>query len=243
MRKISNYIYGIILCLSFFGVVGCAGNSSNESQLTQEEEDSIRREVEELIGNPQTSSSKSGAIYAAQRFIRDKFASNAEFVDEGTIVEETSVPGRYKVLQKFTAEDHPSNWSTFIYRIWVQKFEDGWEFGNLGVESVTGERVFTTNGNMKEREQNDGVGDNLTVAGISFKIAEKKPDAIRIYTPKKLSRAQLRAVTKELMNQYSTIQFAIDAKHERGDEYASWNGGLFFDYDKDEIIRKDKFLN
>ncbi len=241
--KISNYIYGIILILTLIGVVGCSGSSSNETRLTQEEEDSIRREVEELIGNQQTNPSKSGAVYAAQRFIREEFASNAEFVDEGTIVEETSVTGRYKVLQKFTAENHPSNWTSFIYRIWVQKFEDGWEFGNLGVESVTGERVFTTNGNMKERGQNDGVGDSLTVAGISFKIAEKSPDAIRIYTPKKLSRAQLRAVTKELMNQYSTIQFAIVAKHERGDEYASWSGGLFFDYDKDEIIRKDKFLN
>lgn len=241
--KISNYIYGVILILTFIGIVGCSGSSSNESLLTQEEEDSIRREVEELIANQQTTPSKSGAVYAAQRFIREKFASNAEFVDEGTIVEETSVPGRYKVLQKFTAENHSSNWSTFIYRIWVQKFEDGWEFGNLGVESVTGERVFTTNGNMKKREQNDGVGDNLTAAGITFKIAEKNPDAIRIYTPNKLGRAKLRAVTKELMNQYSTIQFATYTKHERGDEYASWTGGLFFDYDKDEIISKDKFLN
>lgn len=241
--KISNYIYGIILILSFIGVVGCSGTSSNESRLTQEEEDSIRREVEELIGNQQTSPSKSGAVYAAQRFIREEFASNAEFVDEGTIVEETSVPGRYKVLQKFTAENHPSNWTSFIYRIWVQKFDDGWEFGNLGVESVSGESVFTTNGNMKEREQKDGVGDGLTIAGISFKIAEKKPDAIRIYTPNKLRRNQLRDVTKELMNQYSTIQFATDAKHERGDEYASWTGGIFCDFDKDEVIGKDEFLN
>lgn len=240
--KISSYIYGIILSLTFIGAVGCSGNSSNESQLTQEEEDSFHHEFEDFIENQQTTPSKSGAVYAAQRFIREEFASNAEFVDEGTIVEETFVPGRYKVLQKFTAENHPSNWTSFIYRIWVQKFEDGWEFGNLRVESVTGENIFTTNGNMKEREQNDGVGDNLTVAGISFKIAEKKPDAIRIYTPKKLSRAQLRAVTKELINQYSTIQFATDAKHERGDEYASWTG-IFCDFDTNEIIGKDKFLN
>lgn len=242
MMKIGNYIYGIFLSLIFIGAVGCSGNSSNESRLTQEEEDSIRREVEELIENQQTTPSKSGAVYAAQRFIREEFASNAEFVDEGTIVEETTVPGRYKVLQKFTAENHPSNWTTFIYRIWVQKFDDGWEFGNLGVESVSGESVFTTNGNMKEREQKDGVGDGLTIAGISFKIAEKKPDAIRIYTPNKLKRNQLRDVTKELMNQYSTIQFATDAKHERGDEYASWTG-IFCDFDNNEVIGKDKFLN
>ena len=34
----------------------------------------------------------------AQRFIRQEFASNAEFEEEGTIVEETNVPGRFKVL-------------------------------------------------------------------------------------------------------------------------------------------------
>lgn len=186
--------------------------------------------------------SEAGAINAAQGFIRQTFASNAEFEDEGTIIEPTAVPGRFKVLQKFTAEDHPSNWTQFIYRIWVQKFEDGWEFGNLAVESVTGERVFTTNGNMKEREQNDGVGDNISVAGVSFTIAEKKADAIRIYTPNKLKRSQLRDVTKELMNQYSTIQYATDAKHERGDEYATWASGYFCDMDKNEVIPEDQFF-
>lgn len=226
--------------MEFISLGSCSGVSSNN----QEQTDSVAIECDDTIGITESSVSKEGAISAAQTFIRQEFASNADFIEEGTIVEETDVPGRFKVLQQFTAEDHPSNWTKFTYRIWVQQFDDGsWEFGNLGVESVTGERVFTTNGNMKEREQNDGVGDNLSVAGISFKIAEKKQDAIRIYTSKKLSRAQLRAVTKELMNQYSTIQFATDAKHERGDEYASWIGNLFFDYDKDEIIRKDKFLN
>ena len=96
---------------------------------------------------------------------------------------------------------------------------------------------------MKEREQNDGVGDELTVAGIKFKIAEKNPDAIRIYTPKELSRSQLRSVTKELMNQYGTIQFATDAKHERGEEYAFFNGLTFIDFDTDEIMDGKKFLN
>lgn len=241
MRKIRSYLYGIILCLPLFAVMSCAGSSSKESQLTQEEEDSI---VEALIESQQSTPSKSGAINAAQRFIREEFASNAEFIDEGTIVEETSVPGRYKVLQKFTAENHPSNWTKFIYRIWVQMFDDGtWEFGNLGIESTTGKSVLTTHGKMKEREQNDGVGDTITVAGITFKIAEKKPETIRIYTPKKLKRSQLRDVTKELMNQYSTIQFATDKRHERGDEYAGWTGNMFFDYDADEIIRKDNFLN
>lgn len=63
MRKIRSYLYGIILCLPLFAVMSCAGSSSNESQLTQEEEDSI---VEALIESQQSTPSKSGAINAAQ---------------------------------------------------------------------------------------------------------------------------------------------------------------------------------
>ncbi len=245
MKKICIPFYGFLICAVLCGLVACSGGSTKDTRLTQEQEDSILlSEVDELLSGNSSSTSEIGAIDAAQTFIKQEFASNAEFEDEGTIVDETSVSGRFKVLQKFSAEDHPSNWTKFIYRIYVQRFDDGtWEFGNMEVESITGERVFTTHGNMKEREQTDGVGDNLTVAGINFKVAEKKPDAIRIYTPKKLSRSQLRAVTKGLMNQYSTIQFATDAKHERGDEYASWTGGLFCDLETNEVLGKDKFLN
>lgn len=183
------------------------------------------------------------AIEAAQKFITEEFATNAEFIDEGTIVEDTEVPYRYKILQQFTADDHPSNWSKFTYRIWIQKFDDNsWEFGNLAIESVTGEQVFTTNGFMKDREQSDGVGDELEIAGITFRVAEKNPDAISIYTPSKLSRTTLRNVIKELMDDYSTIQFATDAKHERGDEYATWANGYFCDMDKNEVISEDKFF-
>lgn len=232
-------LVGISLCC----FIACSGSSSNESRVQKEQEDSISGSVDELIQDDTAIPTESEAVISAQRFIRENFAHNAEFEDEGTIVEETSVAGRYKVLQKFSAENHPSNWSKFVYRIFVQRFDDGtWEFGNLDIESITGGKVLTTSGNMKKREQTDGIGDNLTVAGINFKIAEKKPDAIRIYTTKKLTRSQLRDATKELMNQYSTILYATEAKHERGDEYASWTSGIFCDMDKNEVLSKEKFL-
>lgn len=200
--------------------------------------------VETLSENLNYGSSKTSAVDAAQRFIREQFASNAEFEEEGTIVEETNVPNRYKVLQRFTADNHPSNWTMFVYRIWVQRFDDGtWEFGDLGVENRMGERIFSTNGNMKFREENEGVGDELTVEGITLKIAEKNQDAIRIYTADKLKRSQLKKVIKSLMDQYSTIQFATDSKHERGEEYASWTSLVFCDFDADEVINAEEFLN
>lgn len=233
MNKILIHFKGIIICLSIFCFLACTGGSSSGNP---EQLDSIDIEVD-------YAPTKSGAISAAQSFIRREFASNAEFESEGTIVEETGVPGRFKVLQKFTAEDHPSGLSTFIYRIWVQRFDDGiWEFGNLGIESVTGERVLTTNGNMKEREQTEGVGDKITAGGIEFTIAERKPTAIRIYTKDKLSVDKMRNAIKDLMGTYENIQFSTDAKHERGDEYACWASGIFCNFDTNEVISKDKFF-
>ena len=220
----------------FVLVSACGGSGSSDySSSTSDKVD-----IDELLSEP-LPSERNEAIKAAQSFIMSEFAPDAIFKSEGTIVEGTEVPGRFKVLQEFESEKHDMKF--LVYRIWVQKFGDSWEYGNLGIENrATGKRLLTKNGKMKDLEQKDGVGDDLTVAGISFKIAEKKPDAIRIYTPKRLNKDQLRDVIKELMSQYSTIQFATDAKHERGEDYASWTGGLFFDYDSNEIIGKDKFF-
>ncbi len=233
MKTISKFTHVLLACCLMCASTALTGCVSNGSDSAMNDKSQAYRD----------NSTESEALSMAQNFIREEFASNAEFEDEGTIDEETSVPGRFKVLQKFTAEDHPSNWTKFVYRIWVQRFDDGtWEFGNLQIESITGEHVFTTNGRMKERERSEGVGDTLTAAGISFKIAEKQSEAIRIYTPEKLSRDQLRQVTKELMSQYSHIQFATDAKHERGDEYATWSDPYFCDMDNNEVLTKEKFF-
>lgn len=151
---------------------------------------------------------------------------------------QTLVENRYKILQRFDSDLRDGN--NFVYRIWVQKFPSGWEFGNLGIERAGGERVLTTNGRMKEMERK--VGDKITAGGIDFTVAEMSPKAIRIYTDQKLSRKQLKAAIIDLRLQYETIQFATSASHERGEEYAGWVGEMFFDYDANEIIGKGKFL-
>lgn len=240
MKKLLFYVRGFYVCACLLAFVACSSGSRSEYQLTQEQKDSIDAAVDSLL---QGYSAKYEVIIAAQKFVRAEFASNANFEDEGTIVEETAVPGRYKVLQKFSAEDHPSNWTHFVYRIWVQRFDDGsWEFGNLGVESITGENVLTTNGNMKKRERSNGVGSKLTVAGIEFTVAEQSPTAIRIYTKSKLSSKKMRDVVKELVDKYDVIQFATDAKHERGDEYATWSNGYFCNFVTNEVLSRDEFL-
>lgn len=240
MKKLSNCLKIFYVCACILAFGACSDGSQSRHQLTQAQEDSIAAASDSLLRG---ASLRLEVIYAAQRFVRHEFASNAEFENEGTIVEKTMVPDRYKVLQKFSAEDHPSNWTHFVYRIWVQRFDDGsWEFGSLAVESISGERVFTTNGNMKKREASYGVGNKLTVAGIEFTVAEQKPTAIRIYSKSKLSNEKMKSVVKELVDRFEVIQFATDAKHKPGDEYATWSNGYFCNFDTDEVIGRENFL-
>lgn len=185
---------------------------------------------------------ESDAVKAAQRIVQSEYAYDAVFQEAGLIVEPTEVENRYKILQRFDSEIKDGY--NFVYRIWVQKFPTGWEFGNLGIERAGGERVLTTNGRMKEMELLEGVGNTITAGGITFNIAEQKgSNVIRVYTDAKLSRSELRAAISDLMGEYEQIQFATSAKHERGDEYAGWLNDMFFDYEKDEILGKKKFFN
>lgn len=240
MKKLIILINGILASLCILAITACSGNSS---RLTAEQEAAAEHYADEKIGKDSGEPNGYDAVVAAQGFIRDEFAPNAEFEREGLIIEPTAVHNRYKILQKFTAENHTSGYTIFIYRIWVQYFDDGtWEYGNLAVESITGENVLTTNGNMKDRERSNSVGDNVTAGGIDFKVAEAKSTAIRIYTSSKLSTDQMRNAIKDLMDKYDMIQFATDAKHERGDEYACWSNGLFCNFDTNEVISKEKFL-
>lgn len=221
MNKIISTLFLATLLIS-------AGCSSSTSKSSTDAPSVYSSDIEEA------------ALAAAQTFVRDLYASDAKFNNSQVSIEPTEVAGRYKIMQRFDSEQRDGY--NFVYRIWLQKFPAGWEFGNLGIERAGGERVLTTNGRMKEMEQKDGVGDKLSVAGIEFTIAEKKPTVIRIYTDKKLSRGQLRSVIEQLMSEYESIQFATDASHERGDEYASWTSDMFFDYDADEIIGKANFF-
>jgi len=220
MNKILTALMATVLLM----VAGCANTSGGK------------------YDNPSEYSSdmEVAALAAAQSFIRSQYAADAVFDGSQVTIEPTFVENRYKVMQRFDSEQRDGY--NFVYRIWVQKFPTGWEFGNLGIERAGGERVLTTNGRMKEIEQADGMGDKLTAGGVEFTIVEKNPTAIRISTQTKLDRKQLKAAIIELKTKYETIQFATSDKPQRGEEYASWTGNMFFDYDADEIISKGKFL-
>lgn len=182
------------------------------------------------------------AIAAAQQIIMDEYAPDANFVQDECEAYDTNVPGRYRVEGRFSTKE--KDYSALVFSIYIQKFTSGWDYGNFKINNAwDGKSVLWKNGNMKKKEQTEGVGNTITAGGVDFTVAELSPQAIRIYTDSKLSRDQLKAAILDLMDTYDTIQFGTADKHERGDEYASWTGNLFFDFDSDEIINKAKFLN
>lgn len=239
MKKLNKLLNFLLFCLCLYGNLSCSERRAYDNRFPSKDSayaDSANTAYESL-------SPRFKALSIAQDFVKQEFATNSEFDNEGTIIEETSVPDRFKILQKFTAEDHPSGYSTFIYRIWVQRFDDGtWDFGNLTVESITGETVFITNGAMKARERNDGVGDIITAGGIEFHIAERSPSSIRIYSKNKLGKAKLRSAIKDLKDKYEIIMFSTEAKHERGDEYATWSSNIYCNFDINEVISEEEFF-
>ena len=183
----------------------------------------------------------SAAIDAAKNIIKSEFANDATFVDDECIAYNTDVPGRFRVEGRFSTLS--KDYSALVFGMYIQKFDTGWEYGNFMIQnSWDGEYILRKHGRMKELEQNENIGDIITAGGIDFTIAEKKPTAIRLYTNKKLSHSQLKGAIVELKDHYEIIQFATKAKHERGEEYASWTGEMFFDYDSGEIIGKSKFI-
>lgn len=237
MKKIILALMPLIILLA------CTSTEHNTTSLAEEESlDTI-----EVIYDTPTYSTynqriANEAIKAAQKIVADNFDNNAVFLEDDIIVDNTQVQDRYKILQKFLSSKFGVR-EKFIYKIFIQKFgQDDWSYGSLDIENVSNEKnVLHLQGKMKSREKSTP-GEELIVAGITFKIAEGNTNFIRIYTPKKLSREKLKAAISEIKNTYPTIYFATDSKHERGDEYCSWISGTFFDLDKNEIISGKNFL-
>lgn len=176
------------------------------------------------------------AVEAAQDFIRIAFAPDAVFQSAGTIVEPTSVPDRYKVLQRFDSEDQDGY--NFVYRIWVQKFTTGWEYGNLAIERAGGENVLNTNGRMKEVERQNMTRQETSSSGdIEFTIIKRSaPNYVRVYTPNRLKRDDVLAVYNQLKNEYEIVQFSTSSNPD-DDDYMAIQYGSVYEYDKDKITK------
>lgn len=180
------------------------------------------------------------ALEAAQNFVRSHYATDAVFQEYGTIIEPTQVPDRFKILQRFDSKYRKGY--NFVYRIWVQKFPSGWEFGNLGIEKSGGSTVLTTNGRMKELEKKNMVRSETTSAGnIEYTIIKRNaPKFVRIYTPNRLTRDDVLAVYNQLKDSYESVQFST-SRNPNDDDYMAIQNGYVFEYDTDKITKVGEY--
>ena len=177
------------------------------------------------------------ALKAAQSVITYEFALDARFHRDGTIIEPTGVPGRYKIIQEFESEKYDDR--HLVYRIWIQKFGDDWEYGNLGVESrVTKKTLLTKNGKMKERERAATYKtESSSVGNINYTVVKQlKPNYVIIFTPTKLKKADLKKLYNHFKNDYESIRFTVNKDPDKKD-YFCIQYGMVFDYDKDKITK------
>ena len=176
------------------------------------------------------------ALAAAQQFVRAQYASDAVFHQSGTIIEPTDVANRYKILQRVDSDSRDGY--NFVYRIWVQKFPSGWEFGNLGIERAGGESVLTTNGRMKEVEQQNMTRpESVSVGSVDYTIIKRNaPNYVRVYTSKRLDRDDVLSVYNQLKSDYEIVQFST-SRNPDDDDYMAIQYGSVYEYDKDKITK------
>lgn len=223
-----------ILLLIPLLVMACTSKSSNyvNEVETLDEVYSVLSEVDY--------SGSAAALTAAQGFIIDIFATDAKFDSDQAIVTETSVPGRYKVMQRFDSKAHDS--FNMVYRIWVQKFDNGWEFGNLAIEDASGKRVLTTNGRMKDLEHKKMTRKEAgRVGNVDYTIVKRSaPNYVRVYTKKRLTRDQVLDVYNQLKAEYEIVQFSTSPNPD-ADDYMAIQYGTVYEYDKDKITKLSNY--
>lgn len=205
-----------ILAVAFI-MTACSssGSTTSVSELTEEQKE---------------------ALVAAQEFVKSQFAYDAEFKDAGTLVLPTEVDGRYKVLQRFNSEFHDG--FNYVYRIWVQKFPSGWEYGNLGIEDAGAQSVYNSNGRMKELEKEYmTLKEDKTAGSVNYTIIKRNaPNYVRVYTQTRLTRDDILSIYNELKNTYDIVQYSTSSNPD-DDDYMAIQSGYVFEHDINKITK------
>ncbi len=231
-------ISATLMATCFAFILNSCGNSSRNS-------DTVSQDGTFTTDMSDYDNSQSEQVSAAIQFIRANYPGELSFVGNKQIVRETSVKNRYVVSGAFLIKSSWDKVEGRTFKIYVQKFSDGWEFGQLMIategEPSLSNNLKIYNGRMKEREKTDGVGYVIYAGGIKFTIAEIKGTNVRIYSDKKLTKGQLLVAIKDLRKDYDGIQFNTAQKHERGDEYAYVMGKyLVLTSEPDKLITIDE---
>lgn len=221
MEYLRIFFYVVIALLA----ISCGSNSTQTNS-----NQPIGKESIESAINPE-------AVDAAHDIVKKEYASDAIFSEDVAIVTATDVVNRYKVQHHFGSVE--KEYLDLIFTIWVQKFGDSWEYGNLTITTPKGEVVYISNGRMKELERQEMLRiEDGEVDSIKYTIIEHSaPNFVRISTPQQLSNTDIKKVASELGVTYESIFFCIENKTARGDEYVNVQGVLVFDYRGDGEIK------
>ncbi len=170
------------------------------------------------------------ALAAAQNFIREKFAPYAAFQASNVIIEPTSVDNRFKIIQWFY-----TNNKSFVYRIYVQKFPTGWEYGLLTIEREGVGVVYNSNGQMKSKEYEESTQtESRSASGVPYTIILRKgKNVVRVYTPSRLGRDEILKIYNDLKDQYEQVQFS-QSSDPNDDEYLAILSGMVIEFDTDK---------
>lgn len=229
-----------LFVLGFF-VWSATGSEEDNNEVASSETSFNSSSSEESITSSSSETSKGEvnlrrASIIAHDFVEDKMG-DCDFDDLDYRGGETSVPNRFKVLQKFTNKGEQ-----YVYKIFIQykggEWEDrnNWSYGELTIENTKTGKQYRFNGTMKTEERSQASeGSKLTAAGIEFNIAEQTGKAIRIYNNKRLPLAKIKAVARELYTTYEIIQFAKYPKINRVEDYCAYQNNLILEYDIDKI--------
>lgn len=204
--------------LAVMALFGCAGSSGSSSSDVSDDQPTLER-----------------AAITAQDIIKSLYSSDCDFDDLDIRGEETSVPGRYEVFQKFTSSKSGSE-REYVYKIFIQHFggdwtdKNNWDYGTLTIEDVASGQQEVFKGTMKDREVAVATEPgSMTVNGIQFNVVEHTPNYVRLSTPKQLSHEDLISVARSIEGD-GNVFFCVDGHTARGEEYASKTGNNLFDY-------------
>lgn len=169
----------------------------------------------------------------AESTISNLYDSSAKFDEKDQTIETTPVEGRFKITGSFTRGDGPKEY----YEIYVQKFDEQWEFGTLIISPDQNPNLsnasFVSTGKMKEMEQAQmNKQEEGTLGNIQYTIIKRNaPNYITIYTPKKLTPQEVKAVYNEFKDSYESI-LLTDKNDPDSNEYIRIDRQTVWDFTK-----------
>lgn len=207
-------------------ISSCGGHSEREEESSSESGNVFEENtIENLDLVPDQ-------LLFTEAMIRNVYDSSALFEEKDQKISETPVAGRFKITGVFITDKGNREY----YEIHVQKF-DSWEYGTLIISSNPNPSLtnasFVANGKMKEMEQRMmSKKEDGKIGNINYTIIKRNaPNYVTIYTPKRLTPREVKAVYDEFRNTYESI-LLTDENNPDSYEYIRIDKETIWDFTK-----------